>query len=545
MGQIEFSILLLGAVALLAQLARLGNIPYPIVLVVGGLGIGFVPGLPNIELAPEIIFLVFLPPLLNSAAFFSSPRDLRAHLRPIVLLAVGLVVATTLAVAVVAHLVIGLPWAAAFVLGAILAPTDPVAAEAIFGRLGVPQRVSAIVGGESLINDGSALVAFRIARDIAVSAAAFSFVDAGGNFLLVAGGGVLVGVVLARVLLPLWALLRDPTIVVTVSVLLPYVVYVVAEEVLHVSGILAVVVHGLYQGWRAPRLFPDASTRLQAQAFWGVTIFLLDALLFILIGLQFPAILADLGEQDEGISTILLWALLVYGVVVGARMLWFFSVPYLHPVINVLTRDPYLRTPWQERLVMGWSGLRGAVSLAAALSVPITVQGGAPFPGREIILFVTFCVILATLILQGLTLPFMIRYLNLKEDGQAGKVQELRARLKGARAALEALEKLRVSDGEEVPDGGEVRDRKISDGAHDRMREYYEERVGRYSSGIEAGGTTDEYAGSSSAWRNWRRALIGAERDAILALRDGGEISPEVMRRIERDLDLEESRIGG
>ena len=504
-NQIESLIFLLGAAALLAQLARVLNVPYPILLVVGGLGLGFVPGLPVVQIAPEVIFIIFLPPLLNAAAFTSSPLDLRVHLRPIVLLAIGLVLLTTLAVAAVVHFVVGLPWAVSFVLGAILAPTDLVAAEAIFRRLGVPERVGTVVGGESLINDGTGLAAFRVA--LAAVGGTFSFWEAGLEFLLIGGGGILVGLVLAWVILPLWARLRDPSILITFSVLIPYGVYILAEEVLHVSGILAVVTYGLSQGWRAPRLFPDASSRIQALAFWGVLIFVLEALLFIL------------------------YAVLIYAAVLAARFAWFFSTPYLHPVFDRLLRTRYLRAPWQERLVMSWSGMRGGVSLAAALAVPVTI-GGERFEGRDLILFLTFAVILATLVLQGLTLPLLIRALRLKDDGDEGTLMELRARLEGARAALSRLE--RISENERVPPG-----------AKQQMRDNYEGRIRRYEGGIEAGGTTDEYAENSAAWRDWRRALIGAEREAILSLRDRGEISPEVMRRIERDLDLEESRIGG
>ena len=527
MNQIESLIFLLGAAALLAQLARVLNVPYPILLVVGGLGLGFVPGLPVVQIAPEVIFIIFLPPLLNAAAFTSSPLDLRVHLRPIVLLAIGLVLLTTLAVATVVHLVVELPWAASFVLGAILAPTDLVAAEAIFRRLGVPERVGTVVGGESLINDGTGLAAFRVA--LAAVGGTFSFWEAGLEFLLIGGGGILVGLVLAWVILPLWARLRDPSILITFSVLIPYGVYILAEEVLHVSGILAVVTYGLSQGWRAPRLFPDASSRIQALAFWGVLIFVLEALLFILVGQQLPSILGSLGEYS--LAQVLLYAVLIYAAVLAARFAWFFSTPYLHPVFDRLLRTRYLRAPWQERLVMSWSGMRGGVSLAAALAVPVTI-GGERFEGRDLILFLTFAVILATLVLQGLTLPLLIRALRLKDDGDEGTLMELRARLEGARAALSRLE--RISENERVPPG-----------AKQQMRDNYEGRIRRYEGGIEAGGTTDEYAESSAAWRDWRRALIGAEREAILSLRDRGEISPEVMRRIERDLDLEESRIGG
>jgi len=527
MNQIESLIFLLGAAALLAQLARVLNVPYPILLVVGGLGLGFVPGLPVVQIAPEVIFIIFLPPLLNAAAFTSSPLDLRVHLRPIVLLAIGLVLLTTLVVAAVVHFVVGLPWAVSFVLGAILAPTDLVAAEAIFRRLGVPERVGTVVGGESLINDGTGLATFRVA--LAAVGGTFSFWEAGLEFLLIGGGGILVGLVLAWVILPLWARLRDPSILITFSVLIPYGVYILAEEVLHVSGILAVVTYGLSQGWRAPRLFPDASSRIQALAFWGVLIFVLEALLFILVGQQLPSILGSLGEYS--LAQVLLYAALIYAAVLAARFAWFFSTPYLHPVFDRLLRTRYLRASWQERLVMSWSGMRGGVSLAAALAVPVTI-GGERFEGRDLILFLTFAVILATLVLQGLTLPLLIRALRLKDDGNEGTLMELRARLEGARAALSTLEQ--ISENERVPPG-----------AKQQMRDNYEGRIRRYEGGIEAGGTTDEYAESSAAWRDWRRALIGAEREAILSLRDRGEISPEVMRRIERDLDLEESRIGG
>jgi Na+/H+ antiporter len=528
-GEIESLIFLLATAALLAQFARLLKVPYPILLVLGGLMMGFVPGLPDIEISPEVIFLVFLPPLLNSAAFSSSPLDLRAQLRPIVMLAVGLVLATMGAVAVIAHALIGLPWAAAFVLGAILAPTDPVAAEAIFGRLGVPERVGTIVGGESLVNDGTGLAAFKVAVAVVLSGA-FSVWEAGLSFLLVGGGGLLVGLILARIVLPLWSRLRDPTILITFSVLIPYAVYILAEEVLHVSGILAVVTYGLYQGWKSPRLFPDPSTRLQAVAFWGVLVFLLEALLFVLLGQQLPSILGDIEEYS--VWEVLLYAALVYAAVVLVRFAWFFTTPYFHPVFDRLLHSRYLRAPWQERLVMSWSGMRGAVSLAAALAVPLSTDAGDPFPGRDLIVFLTFSVILATLVLQGLTLGSLITALRLRGDGEASTLVELRARLDAARAALDKLERL-GDDGRVSPENQE------------RMREYYEESIQRYTAGLQAGGTTEEYAKSSGDWRDWRRELLAAEREALLSLRDAGEISPEVMRRIERDLDLQESRLGG
>ena len=356
MGQIESLIFLLGAAALLAQLARVLRVPYPVFLVLGGLLIGFVPGLPTVEISPEIIFLVFLPPLLSYAAFFSSPRDLRLHLRPLLALAIGLVLFTTAAIALIAHALIGLPWAAAFVLGAILAPTDPVAAEAIFRRLGVPGRVSTIVGGESLVNDGTGLVAYRLAV-AAVVTGAFSLWEAGLDFLLVGGGGIVLGLILAWVVLPLWKRVRDPSIFIALSLLTPYAVYVLAEEVLHVSGILAVVSYGLYRGWRDPWLFPDASTRIQNISFWNMLVFLLESLLFVLVGQQLPAILE--GLSGYSVAQVLIYAALVYAALIGTRFFWFFTTPYLHPVFDRLLRNRYLRAPWQQRLVMAWTACGG------------------------------------------------------------------------------------------------------------------------------------------------------------------------------------------
>ncbi len=529
MNEIETLIFLLGAAALLAQLARVVKVPYPVFLVLGGLAIGFIPGMPNIKISPDIIFLVFLPPLLNAAAFSASPLNLRAHLRPIAGLAIGLVLATMLVVALVAHALIGLPWAAAFVLGAILAPTDPVAAEAIFSRLGVPERVGIVVSGESLVNDGTGLVAYRVAV-AAVVTGTFSIAEAGGKFLLISGGGIVAGLILARIILPLWARLREPSILIAFSLLIPYAIYIITEEVLHVSGVLAVVSYGIYQGWRSPRLFPDASTRLQALSFWEILIFLLEAMLFILLGQQFPAILGGIGEYSA--AEVVLYAALIYVAVVGVRIAWFFTIPYFSTVLHRLLPNRYLRATWQEHLVMGWSGMRGAVSLAAALSVPLATNAGSAFPGRDLILFMTFSVILATLVLQGLTLGPMIGSLRLEDGGDTGTIMELKARLKGAQAALDRLDQL--CEDEQVPLQSQ-----------EQMRELYEERIRRYEAGLEAGGTTEEYAQTSTAWRDWRRALIAAERDAILSLRDSGEISPEVMRRIEHDLDLQESRISG
>lgn len=545
MNEIQSLIFLLVAAALLAQLAIRIKVPYPVFLVLGGVAISLVPGLPTLTIPPEVIFLVFLPPLLHASAYSSSPLDLRAQLRPILLLAIGLVLITATAIALVGHFVVGLPWAAAFVLGGILAPTDPVAAEAVFKRLGVPDRVATIVGGESLVNDGSGLVAYQLAV-AAVVTGTFSVLGAGAQFLFVSGGGLVFGLVAAHLFLPLWARLREPSIVIALSLLVPYVVYVIADTVLGISGILAVVSYGLYQSWRSTDLYSEASTRLQSYSFWEMVVFLLEALLFVLLGQQLPSILSNLGEYS--FFELLFYAALVYVVVVGVRMLSFFSEPYLHPVIDRILRVHYPRASRQEQLVMSWSGMRGAVSLAAALAIPLTTGAGDAFPGRDLILFLTFSVILATLVLQGLSLGPLVDYLNLKSDPDADKLDELKARLESARSALATLERARSeetdSDQEDHADQ-EDRVNHVSARGQDRMREYYEERIRRYTAGLDAGGTTQEYAESSDAWRGWRRRLLAAEREALVSLRKRGEISQEAMRRVERDLDLEESRIGG
>lgn len=524
--QLEFLIGLLGVVALLAQLARMVGVPYPIFLVLGGIGVGLVPGLPQIELPPEIIFLVFIPPLLLSAALSSSPRDLRAHARPIGLLAVGLVLLTTTAVAAIAHFFAGLPWAAAFVLGAVVAPTDPVAAEATFRRLGVPDRVQTIVGGESIINDGTALVAYNIAV-AAVVTGTFSIAGAGLEFLLVSGGGIILGAVVARLVTPLYRRLTDPTILVVFTLIPAYFSYIVAER-LGASGILAVVTLGLYVGWQAPKLF-TAEARVQSYSFWEVLTFLMDSLLFILVGLQFPVIVAGMSEYT--FAQLLLYAALVCGVVIGLRLLWFFLAPSSIPALDRLLRTRYLRAPLRERFVMGWSGMRGAVSLAAALAVPLQTQAGVDFPQRDLIIFLTYCVIFATLVLQGLSLPFLILALGVRDEGHDTRMAELNARLKATRAAIERLDEM--GEHENIPDR-----------SRERLREIYEERIRRYESGLEAGRVTDEYQESSEAWSRWRRELFTAEREAVVSLRDAGDIPAGVMRRVERDIDFEELRLG-
>jgi Na+/H+ antiporter len=510
---------LMVAVAGLSILARAVGVPYPILLVLGGLVLGFVPGMPAVELPPELVLVAFLPPLLYWAGFFSSPRDLRADARAISLLAVGLVLATMAAVAVVAHAVVdGLPWAAAFALGAIVSPTDPLAATAIGRRLGVPRRIVTMLEGESLVNDATALVAYRIAVAAAASGSVVAW-QAGLRFVVGVVGGVAVGLAVGWLIAELRRRLDDPVVEIVVSLVTGYAAYLPAER-LNVSGVLAAVTVGLYMGWRAPEL-ASAATRLLGFSFWEILVYLVNAVLFLLVGLQLNPILSEV--SGSSVATLVGQAALVSAVVIIARLGWVFTVPYL---IRVLDRRPSQvarRAGPRERLVVGWSGMRGAVSLAAALALPLD------FPRRNLILLLTFAVILATLVLQGLTLPTLIRRLGVRGDDGAEEQEELRARLTATDAALARLQEL----------AGEpwTRDDTVErlQGLYQFRRRRLKARAGIY----EDDGSEDR----SLAYQRLVRELLAAQRHAIVRLRNQGAISNDVMHRIERELDLEDSRL--
>jgi Na+/H+ antiporter len=507
---------LLVAVVVLSAAARAANIPYPIVLVVGGLAMGFLPGLPKIELEPELVLVLFLPPLLYSGAFFADLPSMRADLRAISLLAVGLVLATMVAVAVVAHAVVdGLPWAAAFVLGAIVAPTDPVAATAIARRLAVPRRIVNSLEGESLLNDGTALVAYNVART-AVVTGSFSLLGASEKFVVTATGGVLIGLAAGWVIAEVRRRIDDPLVETTISLLSGYAGYLPAEQ-LGVSGVLAAVTVGIYVGWRAPAIASPAQ-RLTGFAVWELLTFLLNALLFVLIGLQLRVIVDRLADEPTG--TLLGEAALVSLVVIATRIAWIGLTPY---VIRALDRRPSQRARregWRPRLIGAWSGMRGAVSLAAALALPLD------FPHRDLIIFLTFAVILATLVLQGLTLPILIERLQMEED-DAEEREELAGRRAAADAALARLEELAAEEWTRTETA-------------ERMRGLYEFRRRRLAG---RDGQGESLEGRSVAYQTMVREVIEAQRRAIVAMRNAGEISNEVMHRLERELDLEDQRL--
>jgi CPA1 family monovalent cation:H+ antiporter len=510
---------LLVTVAALTALARVIDVPYPIMLVVGGSLVGFAPGVPEVELEPDLVLLIFLPPLLFNAAYFTSLRDLKADMRAITLSAIGLVLLTTCAVAVVAHAAIdGLPWAAAFALGAIVSPTDPLAATTIARRLGVPRRMTAIVEGESLVNDGTALVLYRTA--VVSVGASFDLLDVTWDVIVNVAGGIAVGVVAGLLLVEVFKrVVGDDVVGVVLSLAAGFIGYVPAEEI-GVSGVLAAVFVGLIVG-RSSTSISTAASRLRGYAFWEVFVFLLNAVLFVLVGLQLPGILED---QDRSALELLALAVLVSAVVIGTRLVWGHTMPY---VIRALDRRPSQvarRMGWRARTVSGWSGLRGAVSLAAALALP------AGFPERDLLIFLTLAVIFATLVLQGLTLPWLIRRLGVRDDGLAER-EELHARKEAAQAAVAHLHSL--GDEEWAREDTVQRMLGLYEFRHRRLRQ----RAGVTDADDE------DLDARSHDYQRMVREVLEAQRRRIVELRDEGAISDDVLHALERELDLEDQRL--
>jgi Na+/H+ antiporter len=512
-------------VAGLNVLAQRLSIPYPIVLVAGGLVLGAVPGLPNVTLDPNLVLVVFLPPLLYSASIFADLRALRSNLRPILLLSIGLVLLTTVTVAVIAHDVIGFSWALAFALGAIVSPTDPTAATTIMRNLGVRRNTVNVIEGESLVNDASALVIYRVAVSAAIGGS-FSASHAVFQLVGAALGGIAIGLVVGYVVAEIRRRIDDTTTQLTISLLTGYVAYIPAAE-LRLSGVLAVVTAGLWIGWQTPTLIAP-QTRLEGTAMWRILVFLLNATLFMLIGLQLPLILD--GVANRTTSELIAYGALVCATVIGTRFVWSFTAPY---VVRALDRRPeqrLRRVGWRLRVVSAWSGMRGAVSLAAALALPLKTDAGAPLPDRDLILFITYVLILVTIVGQGLTLPWLIRRLGVREDGSEEQREELRARLVAAQAALDAIDS--------VEQEGWAREDTL-----ERARGLYRFRQRRFKT--RAGKIEDEEGieERSLSYQRLMHVLYTAQREAVVELRNKGDISSDVMHLIERELDLEETRL--
>jgi Na+/H+ antiporter len=509
---------LLLSFGVLLVLSTSTSVPVPILLVLGGLALGFAPGVPHVELAPDVVIVAILPPLLYWTAFATSLRDLRRNVRPISLLAIGLVLVTTVGVAVAAHTWIDdLSWAAAFTLGAIVSPTDPLAATEVAQRLGVPRRIVAVIEGESLVNDGTALVLYKVAVTAAVTGT-FSLFDASWRLVWNITGGVAIGLAVGYVIRLVRRRVDNPPVEVTIALLSGYLAYLPAIA-LGVSGVLAVVTIGVYMGWYTPELTSSRS-RLAGDGFWEILIYLVNALLFGLLGLQLRNIVDALGSSSW--SELIADAALVCAVVVVTRLVWVPIFTYLPRALfrRIRERDPY--PPWRYPALIAWTGIRGAVSLAAALALPLD------FPHRELIVFLTFSVILATLVGQGLTMAPLIRLLELEPD-QVAEREDAKARIKAAEAALARLEEL----------AGESW---VREDTAERLRGLYGFRRDRFRARFDDGddGAIEE---RSSHYQRLRRELLDAERAAVVALRNAGMINDDVMMRVVRDLDLEDSRL--
>jgi Na+/H+ antiporter len=505
-GDIEVLVFLLLVVAVLAGLGLRSGVPYPVALVLGGLVIGLVPGLPSPELDPDIVFFVFLPPLLYSTAVTTSWPDLKAEWKPIGALAVGLVLLTIGAVAEVAHVVVGIPWAAAFTLGAVLGPTDPVSAAAVLDRLGVTGHTKTVLEGESLVNDGTGLVAYKLAL-AAVGSTAGSPPHVVFKFVEVAAGGVAIGLAVGWLFGHLRNYVKDPSLDVTLSVVTPFVAYIPAER-LHVSGVLATVAAGVYIGARSLDII-EPGTRLRTLSFWESATFLLDGLLFVLIGAQIPSILDGIEGADA--PKLAGYAVLFTAIVLGVRMLWMLVIP---PLLHS-------HTPRAERIVIGWSGMRGGVSLAAALAI-----GTEGFPDRDLVLFIAYAVIVLTLVVPGLTLAPLLRAVGLGESEEQRR-RDAEARLRITHAALERLEDLAEQGAPEH--------------LVTRLRDRYEARLERLEHRV--GGHEEDHDGDVAVTARLLNEMIEAERDDLRKMRRERAYPAETLRDIERELDLDESRL--
>jgi Na+/H+ antiporter len=526
MHQAEIIVLLFAAVAALVVVARKLGLPYPVVLVLAGLALSFIPHLPEVKLDPNIVFFFFLPPLIYPAALFTSWRDFRKNLRSILLLAIGLVLVTMVTIAWVAHTLIpALPWAAAFALGAIVSPPDAIAATSVIRRLSVPHRIEAILEGESLVNDATALVALQFAI-AALLTGTFSLGHAALRFVWVAVGGVAFGLLVGFAMRFVQRHLDDPPVQITVSLLTPFLAYLPAER-LHVSGVLATVAAGIFLGWHAP-LIASARYRLQAFAFWEMIVFLLNSFVFITIGLQLPGILRAL--KGGSLIGLIGNALIVSAAVVFVRIAWVWPATYLPRWLSRKLRDRDPIPPWQHLALVAWSGMRGVVSLAAAFALPLALNDGSAFPGRNYILFLTFCVILATLVFQGLTLPILIRKLGITDDGSTDE-EERSARLEANKAAMELLDKFSANGD-------------FASNVLDRLRAEYDERVQQLE--LCAGNSADGSGEiATPQYQRLQQQALDVERQTIIRLRNQQVINDEALRRIQRDLDLAEARLTG
>ncbi|MEV5337767.1 Na+/H+ antiporter [Streptomyces sp. NPDC052676] len=518
-------LLLVAGSAAVAAAGRRTPVPAPLLLVAAGLAVSYVPGVPDYTLDPHIVLPLLLPPLLHTAAIDSSYLDLRAQLRPVALLSVGYVLFATVVVGYAAYLIVpDLPLTAALVLGAVVAPPDAVAATAIARRVGLPSRITTILQGESLVNDATAITAYRVALAAAVGEGA-TWAGGIGEFLLAAVGGIGIGLLLMMPIHWLRTHLKEALLQNTLSLLIPFVAYGVAEQV-HASGVLAVVVVALYLGHRAWEV--DFATRLQEDAVWKMVAFVLESSVFALIGLQLPVVLRGLGEYEGADAAW--YAIALFLVVVVARFVWVYPATFLPRALSARIREREENPTWKGAFVISWAGMRGVVSLAIAFSIPVTMHGGEDFPGRNLILFLTFTTVIGTLVVQGLTLPPLIRLLRLPgRDRQAETLAEANAQAQASRAAEQRLDDLLADERNALP--GPLADRLRT--VLERRRNAVWERLGQPNP--ITGETADD------TYRRLAREMIGAEREVFVKLRDLRYIDDEMLRTLLRRLDLEEA----
>ncbi|MEU7279657.1 Na+/H+ antiporter [Streptomyces sp. NPDC045431] len=515
---------LVAASAAIAGAARRTPVPAPLLLVAAGLAAAYVPGVPDYTLDPHIVLPLVLPPLLHTAALDSSYLDLRANVRPVALLSVGYVLFATLAVGYLAHLMVpDLPLTAALVLGAVIAPPDAVAATAVARRLGLPGRITTILQGESLVNDATAITAYKVALAAALGAS-IGWAGSLAEFALAAIGGIAAGLVLMVPIHWLRRCLRAPLLQNTLSLLIPFVAYAAAERV-HASGVLAVVVVALYLGHRSWQV--DFATRLQEEAVWKVVAFLLESSVFALIGLQLPHVVR--GLDPYGAGEAVWYALGVFAAVVVVRFVWVFPATYLPRWLSRRVREREPGVTWTSPVIVGWAGMRGVVSLAIAFSIPVAMDG-EPFPARDLVLFLTFTTVIGTLVVQGLTLPPLIRALKLPgRDATAETLAEAQAQSEASRAAERRLEELLADERNALPQPLADRLRTVLE----RRRNAVWERLGAVNA------LTGESA--DDTYRRLAREVIDAEREVFVRLRDARRIDDEMMRTLLRRLDLEEA----
>ncbi|MGB7118192.1 MAG: Na+/H+ antiporter [Bradyrhizobium sp.] len=515
--------ILLAVLAGTALLARRVEVAPAILLLLAGIALAFVPGMPSPELPPELILLLVLPPLIYSAAVAMSWREFKFNLRPIILLSVGCVIFTAFAVAAATHYLIGLPWNVGFLLGAIVAPPDVVAPLAVARRLAIPRRIMVVLEGEGLANDATALILYRFAV-VAISTGVFSFPKAIGEFSAIVVGEAAFGIAVGWLSLRARHWARDPQIEITLSLITPYVAFWLPER-FGGSGVIATVACGLYMSWNGPLLI-SAATRLQGIFFWNLVIYLIEGLLFLLTGFQMRLLFEK--SKAFPLDDILIATALVTVMIVIARFAWTFPAIYLPRIIGrIRERDP--APPWQWAFVLSFTGVRGAVSLAAALALPFALPDGSPFPERDLILFVAFGVIFITLVGFGLGLAPIVRWLGVAQAGRSERVAELESEISARREALDAALKSfdRITE-----------HREISDEVVQLLRARHETRASQLPNSLDPDARLRSATGTGLT-----RELISAERKFIHVLLRDGKITDETRRHIERDLDLEEASL--